>query len=173
MVDDAPSLQGDVLDLRVPRTATIGVSADLRYLYASGHPGNTHARPCPVIITAEGIAHLSAHDATRVGWLQARIHFIVRAIESPAVVYRDLEYKSRIGHWSQFYAVRDTLGSSQYVAVAVTLANLVGGEARQFHRVTTIFAAKESYLFKKVAGVPELKPQWMYVTKKGVGTKPT
>jgi len=141
---------------------TLAMSADLCYLYPAHDPGSIHCRSCPVTLTPAGIAHLSMHDLTRMAWHQPRTHLIIRALTQPEIVYQALEWKSRIGLWSQFFAVRDTLGSTHYVAVAVTLARMTGDKAAQYHRVTTIFAAKESYLFTKTGTLLALKSKWIW-----------
>jgi len=141
---------------------TLAMSADLCYLYPAHDPGSIHCRSCPVTLTPAGIAHLSMHDRTRMAWLQPRTHLIIRALTQPEIVYRTLEWKSRIGLWSQFFAVRDTLGSTHYMAVAVTLARITDGKVHHYHRVTTIFAAKESYLFAKMGAGLALKPKWTW-----------
>lgn len=95
-------------------------------------------------------------------WLQPRAHLIIQALTQPKIVYRALDWKSRDGVWSQFFAVPDTLGTTEWLAVAVILARLTGNANEHAHRVITIFAAKESYLFAKTGTGPILKSKWIW-----------
>lgn len=155
-------MSSPVINWQTTVPITLATSADVCHLYPVGDPGNIHCRPCPVVLTPHGIAHLSAHDPTRMAWLQPRAHLIIQALIQPRIIYSALDWKSRDRVWSQFLAVPDTLGSAQWVAVAVSLAPLTGNPSMHLHRVITIFAAKESYLFAKNNAGLVLKPKWIW-----------
>lgn len=134
-------------------TIRFGVSADLCRQYALGTPGREHLRSCPVAILPERIPHLSEDDPMRPAWLQARTGLIIEAITAPKIIYRSPELKTDVRHWSQFYAVPDTVGcSGDWVAVVLMLARFDLPRAMHHHRVLTMFRAKESYLYKSVRG---------------------
>jgi len=153
------------LERLIQASIRFGVSADTRSMYPLRNPSCRYTRPLPVALTSEDLPHLGKSNPSRPRWLQTRTSLIIQAITAPVVIYRDLQYKGEISHWSQLHAVPDTLGTDKWVAVVMSLANFDIPLRMQHHRIITIIPASRNYLFKMENGVRKLKPEYIYVKK--------
>lgn len=161
LVQEQSTIVSLSFDLRSGKRIELCRSADLRHLYPERDPGHSHARPCMVVISPTGQTHLDKEeDKARIDWLHARRELIIRTLQQPEIVLRNLEFKHGLGHWSQTFAVRAQDDGKKYLAISATLARLSGTAAEEYHLVMTMFPAKRSYFFYPTE---ELKERYMWV----------
>ncbi len=151
-------------------TVHLGVCADLRYLYPGGEPGCDYVRSAEVVANPYGIQHITREHPERASLLAGEIMAIRRAVESPELVSRHLDYRTRAGHWSQAIAASALEQRAQYVVVVFSLANMPGEPESEFHQMITLYPAKRRYFYGlSEAGSEVLKKRWLEVTKQKTG----
>lgn len=154
-------------DASVPRR--IADLPDHREWYAETEPGAACLRPLPVLFAVASAYHIRAHHAEREAWIAEIPDAIRRTVESPEIVYRQLEWKHEMGHWTQACAKRGEGGKGDFLVVVLSAARLEGCEA-DAHQIVTIYPARASSLFTSDrAGRQVLKKRWKWAGKQETG----
>lgn len=149
--------------LPLARTGEI-YSADLRHIYSPSEAGHRYARSAPVTGLEETLERLALHNPHLAGWLAETRTLIEAAIQTPRIVYRQLPYRSSVGHYLQMYAIPHPVQHHRYVAVTLSLANLPGEKGSAYHKLLRAFPARFDYFWKRDAqGKWQLKQKWMLV----------
>jgi hypothetical protein len=139
-------------------------SADLRHLYSPSEAGHLYARSAPVAGLEETLERLARHHPHLAGWLAENRALIETAIQSPQIVYRQLPYRSSVGHYLQMYAMSHPFQHNRYVVVTLSLANLPGEMGSAYHKLVRVFPARFDYFWTRNGdGVWQLKQKWMQV----------
>lgn len=137
-------------------------SADLRHLYPPSEAGHWYARSAPVADLEETLGRLALHNPHLAGWLAETRALIEAAIRAPQLVYRQLPYRSSVGHYLQMYAIPHPIRPHRYVAVTLSLANLPGEKGNAYHKLLRAFPARFDYFWRRDAqGKWQLKQRWM------------
>ena len=65
---------------------------------------------------------------------------------APAILYAQLIYKPKMGHWTQCPAIEHPAKSRRYLTVILSLA-AIDGEESDYHQVVTVFPAQRRQFF--------------------------
>lgn len=153
--DGVPAIRWDARADQV-----IGRRDDQRNLYPENEPGREFLGSRGVLLSPERIAHLGEHDEARLGWLKKHTDLLYKAVQSPVLVYRYLDFKPLTQRWHQTLVAGDVDG--HYVTVVIGLAKHPG----ESDIVITIFPIGERNLFKRDSlGNLVPRSRWMQVKR--------
>lgn len=137
-------------------------SADLRHLYPPAEAGHTYAGSAPVAEPEAALERLAKYHTHLAEWLSEHRADIEAAIRAPEIVYRQLPYRSSVGHYLQMYAIPHPRNRDRYVAVTLSLASLPGERGSTYHKLVRAFPARFDYFWSQDAhGEWRLKERWM------------
>jgi SPP1 gp7 family putative phage head morphogenesis protein len=143
----------------------LGDLVELRHLYPENESGREFLRPLPVVINKWALDHIKQDHPERVKWLSQNREVIEKTVKTPELVYKQLEYKDQMGHWSQML-VRQIEGQKDYLAIVISLARLEGMES-ETHQIITMYRARRKTFFKADKnGNEAIRPKWISVEKK-------
>jgi hypothetical protein len=154
-----------VVELEPDYPICVGPSADLSGLYVPGEPGTECLVARNTYLNKWSLSHIARDHPERRAWVDRNQELIGRAVQQPDIVYRHLEYKDRMGHWTQACVIRQLTQDRKYLVVAISLARVDGDEA-DAHQIVTVYPAKERDFYRTSPdGIIEIKDRWMEVAK--------
>ena len=156
---------GMVIQQESKQPIYLGVSADLTHLYVPGEPGIECLVAKPTYFNAYTHAHVVKDHPERLEWLASDHDLICQAVQEPEVVYRHLEYKDTMGHWSQAYVIKHPGKEGRWLTVVLSLAWTSGTESAD-HQVITVYYGKLRDVYRNSStDAAIIKDKWLEVVR--------